>query len=596
MSFFKKNASQEGAAAAVKAPRGKLSLKKIIGMIFALTVLAAAGIFCWKLFFSAEEKQIRTGQTTFGALSASIEGTGATMPYDSVSYTTASNTEILEVCVSAGDTVEVGDLLYRQDDSEIDEEIDEYRDEIAENEDSLTDYYSQLEDLYEEMGNLRVSAPVSGHLQSVQVEQGDTVRVGDILAVLVDDATMKLTQYFSYGYEDQIHLGMAATVSVPDLMRSFTGTVTDIKKVERVTGEGVRTFAVTVTIDNPGALTESMSASGCLITDGGEKIYPSVEGSLEYAATKTLKAEAEGEITTCNAVDYQKVSAGESLFAIDGAAYETQLKNLNTQITRAKEKIATLTERIADSEEKRESFEVRSEIAGTVIMCTVKKGDKPQSGRTAVMVYNLDSMSIQVNIDELDIGYVKNGMEVTIVRSGAETNETYVGTVTEVSLEASNSGGVATFPVTISIPSQGALSAGVSVSYYINTGDTEEGVLAPVNAVQYTDEGTCLFIQSDKRPDNAVDLENADIPEGYYAVPVETGTSNAQYIRILSGVEEGTTLFLGYIRSAPSGGDSTSQRGDSTTIIQGGSVQMIPNAGVGFGGGGGGSMQMRPMG
>lgn len=597
MSLFKKGVKEEGNAPVATVKRRKWKKKTVVLMVAALAAVIAVGILCWKLFFAQEERQIRTGETTFGALSATIEGTGVTLPNDSVTYTTASSSEILEVCVSAGDTVKEGDLLYRQDDSEIDEEIDEYKDEIGENEDSLMDYYDQLEDLYEEMGSLTVTAPVAGHLLEVKAEEGDTVRVGDTLAVLVDDAAMTLKQYFSYAYEDQVYVGMEAMVSIPGLMLNKTGTVTEIHKVERITAEGTKCFAVTVEVANPGALTEGMEAGGYLLADDGGKLYPAIKGTLEYAAAETITAKASGEITSCPVQAYQRVTAGERLFVIDGDSYETQLKNLNTQISRAEEKIATLNERIAEAEEKRENFAVRSEIDGTVIMVSVREGTTTQAGRTAVMIYNLDLMSITVNIDELDIEYVTAGMDVTIVRSGAESNQVWTGTVSEVSLEASNSGGVSTFPVTIDIPSEGELSAGVSVSYYIRTGDSEEGVLAPVAAVQYTDEGTCLFIRADSRPENAIDLESADLPEGFYAVPVETGTSNAQYTRILSGAEEGMTLFLGYVQRAPGGGNTTSQgSGANSEFPQMGltdfSGGQMPNFGGGnmpsFGGSGGG--------
>lgn len=597
MSLFKKGVTEEGNAPVSTAKRRKWKKKTVVLMVVALAAVIAVSILCWKLFFAQEERQIRTGETTFGALSATIEGTGVTLPNDSVTYTTASSSEILEVCVSAGDTVKEGDLLYRQDDSEIDEEIDEYKDEIGENEDSLIDYYDQLEDLYEEMGSLTVTAPVAGHLLEVKAEEGDTVRVGDILAVLVDDAAMTLKQYFSYAYEDQVYVGMEAMVSIPGLMLNKTGTVTEIHKVERITTEGTKCFAVTIEVDNPGALTEGMEAGGYLLAGDGSKLYPAIGGTLEYAATKTITAQASGEITSCPVQAYQRVTAGERLFVIAGDSYETQLKNLNTQISRAEEKIATLNERIAEAEEKRENYAVRSEIDGTVIMVSVREGTTTQAGRTAVMIYNLDSMSITVNIDELDIEYVTAGMDVTIVRSGAESDQVWTGTVSEVSLEASNSGGVSTFPVTIDIPSEGELSAGVSVSYYIRTGDSEEGVLAPVAAVQYTDEGTCLFIRADSRPENAIDLKSSDLPEGFYAVPVETGTSNARYTRILSGAEEGMTLFLGYVQRAPGGGNTTSQgSGANSEFPQMGlpdfSGGQMPNFGGGnmpsFGGSGGG--------
>ena len=604
MRFFDRTRADKGDAAASpqEGQTPRLALwpprtwkKKTVALLVAAALVAGGGGFgLWKLFFGTASAAVLTGETTYGTLETAIEGTGTTMPAESKTYTAAADAQVLEVCVSAGDTVAVGDLLYVLDDSGVDEAIEEYEDEIADYEQQLSDYSDQRSDLYEEMEGLSVRAEAAGHLSQVSVEQGDAVRVGDQLAVLSVDGAMELTQYFSYAYEDEIYTGMTAVVSIPDQMSSYTGTVTDVRKVERITSEGTRCFAVTVTIDNPGALTEGMTAGGYLKGASGS-LYPAVEGTLEYADTITITAQAAGEVTYANAEDYQTVAAGELLFTIDGSDYDSQIAELNSQMERLSERIASDQEKIADAEESRSDYEVYSELAGKVINVGIQEGETYENSRTAVMIYNLDTMSITVNIDELDIEYVAVGMDVTIVRSGAEENETYEGVVTEVSLEASSSGGVATFPVTIEIDSGGALSAGVSVSYSLSTGDSdalEEGVLAPVNAVQYTDAGTVLFVQSDRRPDNAVDLEGVEVPDGFYAVPVETGSSNASYIRILSGVEEGTTVFLGYQQAAPSGGDSTSQSGQTGEFsfdMSGG----MPD----FGGGGmpGGGMGGGPM-
>ena len=408
---------------------------------------------------------------------------------------------------------------------------------------------------------------------------------------------MTLTQYFSYAYEDQIYEGMTAGVSISSLMLNLTGTVTDIQKVERITAEGTRCFAVTVTVENPGALTEGMTGAGYLVSDAGEQIYPSVEGTLEYYASRTLTAEASGELTDVRPVDYETVTAGQTLFVIDGSDYQEQLESANNKITQTEERIASYEEKIAETEEKRADFAVTSEISGKVIVVGVNAGEKPrQSGQTAVSIYNLDSMTISANIDELDIDQIEMGMEVAITQSGAESDTNYTGTVTEISYEATNSNGVAYFPITITIPSEGALSAGVNVSYTITVGDESEGVLAPISALKSTSEGTCLFVKADSRPENAVDLEDGTVPDGFYAVPVETGVSNSQYVRILSGVEEGTEVFTRYQTSAPSGGESTSQSqgGDEEFSFPGGGGGGMPN----FGGGGGGGMPggMGPMG
>lgn len=581
-----------------KKTRRKFPIKRAVALVVA-AVVVGGGFGIKTLFFQNETQTALTETTTYGSLSTVIEGTGTTMPADSVTYTTASTTEITGVYVSAGDTVEAGDLLYTQDDSELDEEIEEYQDELTELQNTLSDASDQLSELNERLSDLKVTAPFSGRITDVTVRTGDTVGSGTKLATLVDDSKMTLTQYFSYAYEDRVYVGMKAGVSIASLMTTLDGTVTEIKKVDRVTAEGTRCFAVTVTLDNPGALTEGMSGAGYLLTDGGEKFYPAVEGTLEPYASEDITATESGKLTAVNVDDYETVTAGTTLFVIDGSDLEDQVETTQRSITQTQEKITQTQEKITEAEEKRSDYQVTAEISGKIIMVGVQEGESPrQAGQTAVTLYNLDAMTITANIDELDIDNITMGMEVDITQSGAESDTHYTGTVTAISYEATNTNGVAYFPITITIPSEGALSAGVNVSYTITVGDESEGVLAPIAALKSTSEGTCLFVKADTRPDNAVDLEDGVVPDGFYAVPVETGVSNSQYVRILSGVEEGVEVFTRYQQAAPSGGDTTSQSGEEQEFQGMGDFSGGRPSGMEQGGGmmPGGNMGGGPMG
>lgn len=587
-----------GTAPPAKTEGRKRGLRWAVILLPALILIAGAAIGIKVLFFQEEGQTVLTDRTGYGSLSTTVTGTGITQPADSMTYTTASDAEITAVYVSAGDTVEAGDLLYTQDDRELDDQIEDYQDQITELENQLDDYAEQLQEVEESIASLTVSAPFAGRVTEVAVEAGDQVMAGETLCTLVDDTQMVLTQYFSYAYEDQIYVGMDAGVSIPSLMLDQPGTVTEIQKVDRVTEQGEHCFAVTVTLDNPGALTQGMTGAGYLTADSGEKIYPAVEGALEYNASREITAEVGGEITAVAVVEYQQVGAGERLITMDESDYQKQRASLEKQRTQAQDKMTQLEEKIAETEEKRSDYNVTAEFAGKIIMVAVKEGEHPrEAGQTAVTLYDMTSMAITANIDELDIDSIQLGMEAEITRSGAERDEHYTGTVTEISYEATNSNGVAYFPITISIPSGGELSAGVNVSYSISVGDASEGVLAPIGALQSTSEGTCLFVRADERPEHAVELEEGVVPDGFYAVPVETGVSNQQYVRILSGVEEDTEVFLRYQQSAPSGGESSSQS-------QGGGQSNgpgdMPNFGggsmPGFGGGGPGGMGGGPMG
>ena len=108
-------------------------------------------------------------------------------------------------------------------------------------------------------------------------------------------------------------------------------------------------------------------------------------------------------------------------------------------------------------------------------------------------------------------------------------------------------------------------------------------------------QGTCLFVKADAAPDNAVELEDGVVPDGFYAVPVETGVSNSQYVRILSGVEEGVEVFTRYQQAAPNGGDTTSQGEEPSDFPGGGEMPdfsggEMPDFGGGMPGGMGGGM------
>ncbi|MEA4953935.1 MAG: HlyD family efflux transporter periplasmic adaptor subunit [Pseudoflavonifractor sp.] len=585
----KKTAGETNPAAPVPKKKRKLTRKRVISFVVVAALLCGAGFGVKVLFFSEEEAVALTGFTTYGSLSTSIEGTGTTLPADSYTVTAASTSaKITGIYVSAGDTVEVGDLLYTQDDSALDDEIDECQSEIDSLNDQIDDYNDQLSDLQDTLSELTITAPFVGRVVDLNAEVGDEVQKGTKLLTLVDDSKMTLTEYFSYAYEGQIYEGMSAGVSISSLMNTFDGTVTKIEKVDRLTTEGTRCFAVTITVTNPGALTEGMTGAAWVTSDTGEKIYPAVEGGLEYYNSKTLTTGAAGDLLAVNVVDYQKVSAGQTLISIDGSDYRDQISSIEKKITQAQERITTYKERMADTEESRGDYNVTSDIAGKVIMVNVRVGETPRSGMTAVAVYNLNNMEISANIDELDIDSIEMGMEVKIVKSGSGgDNETYTGTVTEISYEATNSDGVAYFPVTITIPANGKLSAGVNVSYYISVGDAEEGVLAPLSALKDTTEGTCLFVKADSKPDGAVDLEGGVVPDGFYAVPVEVGSTNSQYARILSGVEEGAEVFTRYQQSAPSNGDTTSTGDEEKDTNQQSNQGGMPGGGMPGGGGGG---------
>lgn len=554
-----------------KGPRKPWSKKRIIVTVLAAAVLVSSGVGTYALFFAQEERVAVTGVTTYGALNEAIEGSGTTTPADSVTYEVSGT--VLEWYVEAGQEVQEGDLLYVLDSSEAEDEILEY-------EVNLEDLYEQRSEIQEQIANQVVSAPFAGKIKEIQVESGDDVQNGMTLATLVDDSAMKTTLYFSYTYQDDIYVGMPVTVSVADQMMTLEGTVTEIRYVDYTTTEGMKCFAVTVSVDNPGSLTQGTAVTCWAQGGDGSLLYAAGDGTLDFSRSQVLTAQASGELTAVNVVDYQRVSAGETLFVIDASGYETQLETVEKQIQNYEENITELQEEI-DTEYSR-----YADISGTVVSAEYATNRMTGEDVGSVVIYNQESMEISINVDELDVDYLEVGMPVTVYRTTSSSTVFYQGELTYLSLEAtSGTSGVSTFAASITItPLEGQefdLSSGVTVYYSIDTSgeNSGESVLAPLNALCTYDDGYYLLVQADKRPDNAIDPAEVggsvtDYPEGYYAVPVEAGDYNQQYVQILSGVEEGATLFLRYQNAAPSGGDTTSDGSQEE------------GQGSGFGGGG----------
>lgn len=575
--------------------KGKKPSRKQMLLALAVVAVLAAAFGIYQLFFAAEEKIALTGTTTYGTLDEAIEGSGTTTPADSVTYDI--NGTVLEWYVSAGGEVQEGDLLYVLDSTDAE-------DDILDAEVELEDLYEQLSELQENIAGQTVTAAFSGRVEGISAEKGKKVQSGATLCKLVDDSSMKATLYFSYSYQNDISKGTQLTMSVPDQMLALTGRVTDVQYVDYVTSEGMKCFAVTIEVTNPGSLTEGMNVTCWLEGADGSEIYAATDAALEYADSETITAGASGELTSVNVVDYQRVSAGQTLFYIDASGYQTQLETVQKQIESYEEKITDLQESIATE------YTRYADISGRVVTADYSRNRMTGTDVGSVVIYDQTSMQISVNIDELDADRLTQGMAVTVYRETSSNTVYYDATLSYLSLEAtSNSSGVSTFAAEITIDSKGELSSGVTVYYSIDTSEgesngTEETVLAPISALCSYDDGYYLIVQSDKKPGNAIDPEEVggsvtDYPKGYYAVPVEVGSYNGSYIQILSGVEQDQTVFLRYQNAAPGGGDSTSTVGGDESGSgmpdfggNGGNMPSFGGGGSGGGmpGGGGGGM------
>ena len=549
--------------------------RRILPLALAAAVLAAGGFGAVRLLGGGGGgEQIVTDLVTRDTIQSTVKGSGAASARESVSLNPPVSATVLALHVKEGDRVEKGTVLYELDPAEAQKATEEAKKSLTEAEKGVTaaaerlqaaqKQLSETEEEYQKLlaskADLTVTAPFDGKLvEAASLLPDAEITAGQKLATLVSSNRLKLSLYYSYAYLDQLRVGQEAAVSIPAVMASVPGKISEINKVEFVTPEGSKCFEVVGALDNPGTLTEGMAASAGL-TVGGQAVYPYQNGKLAYQETREVTAKVPGPLKTSFLHNHAPVKKGQAILVLGPDELDKQLEEKRESVTSARESVdsartavesaqetlASALDKVKKALEQEADMAVKAPITGTVLTCLLEQGEKADAGQLGILLADTSVMRIDIQVDERNVSRVKTGMTCTITQTGLGGEEnTFEGTVESVSLTGKSENGVSFFPAVVKVDNgDGAMLNGMSIEYELVLAQSEDCLVVPAQAVQYTEQGSCLFVKADRRPDNAVDLgDGVEIPRGFYAVPVETGLSNSAQVEIKSGVEEGMEVF-----------------------------------------------------
>ena len=512
--------------------------RRLIRWVIILVILAAAGLMLYKIFGGSggkTETEIMTAEVQYGSITATVEGSGMTRAKNSEAITITTAGTMSEVFVSLGQQVTSWVPLFTVDSPAARTAVDKARADVA-------GYEKQLSALQKDIAGLNLTAPHAGKIMlgedAPKLNPGEEISKGTVVAQLNDDTKMRLEQYYSYAYAGDLYVGQKVEVSVPTLMTTISGTVEAVHMVSRITPEGSKLFSAEILVDNEGALTAEMVASATVTVDG-ETVYPYEPGKLEYYRTTDLKSTVNGTILVNNLVDYLQVSAGQVLVQIDGESSENEMFNIQQSLETAQEELEKAEKNLANCS-------AVAPIDGTVIGLTLQPGDEINTQNPIVTISDTSTLTVSATVDERNISYVKAGMMVDL----NQWDTLATGTVESVSLSSTVNNGVATYPMTITADNyEGTLQVNSSINYTLIASQNDNCLVLPLQAVRTVtmEDGsmaTVVYVQGD-RPDNAIEVPfvEEEIPEGYWAVPVEIGIQDNYNVEIKSGVEEGTVVF-----------------------------------------------------
>ena len=516
------------------APKNKKKRKKLVRWLIVLAV-AAALIFAGVKYFgggSEPEAQVVTDFVTYGSITSTVEGSGLTKSKNSETLMLTTEGVVQEVFITEGQKVMAGDPLFII-------ESEDARDAVEKARQVVEGYEKQLSALHKDIAGLNLAAGYPGKLlDTVKLNPGDTIGKGTVVATLADDTRLRLTQYYSYAYEGDVWVGQTMDVSIPALMTTLTGTVEAVHMVSRITPEGSKLFSADILIDNPGILTAEMVASATA-TMGGETVYPYEAGKLEYYRTGDLVSTVSGTVLSSRLVDYLQVAAGEVLVNIDGEDSESEIFDLEQQLEEARQALDTAQKNL-------DNCNAVAPIDGTVIGLMLEPGMTVAANSGVVTISDTTTITVDATVDERNVSFVKPGMMVEIDQWGSM----YTGIVESVSLNSTAENGVASYPMVISVDNfDGSLMSGSYITYSLVASQNDNCLVVPIQCVKTVpledgSTGSVVFVSGD-RPENAIELSVPvdGVPEGFWAVPVETGISDTYNVEIKSGVEADTEVF-----------------------------------------------------
>ena len=533
--------------------QNKKQRKKVRNTIIGLVVLAvlAVGGFILYRFLTEKEavnSQIQTQPAQISSIQSMVQGSGNAKAKDTAAITLTQGGTVQEVFVTAGDTVTEGQPLYtiRSQAAE---------DEVTAAQEKVSNLQKDMADLHKALNNLTVRAPFAGKLIEVsEFETGSTVSSGASVATLVNDKKLKLSLYFSYAYENDIYVGQSVSVSIPAVMDSFTGSVEQVNKVHYITPEGADHFEVVVAFDNPGTLTEGMTASAALTAANGTPIYPYENGATKYYETRKIVTEAGGPLLPANLLCYSNVSAGQVLLSMGSDTIDSDIRAKQKEIDDAMEKLT-------EAQKALNNFNAVAPIDGTVTTCTLAEGAEVKSGDTVIIISNTTTMLVNITVDDRNISFVKPGMTVDLTDCNGNV---FTGTVSSINTGSAEAGqGMTSFPVTLTVDNyDGSLLEGVWLDYSFVASQSDDCIVVPMQSVKYVSDengetASVVFIKADSKPENTVAI---DIPptepgatplypsesEGFYPVPVTTGLSDNYNVEIKEGLTGDEEVFVNY--------------------------------------------------
>ena len=601
----------------------KLGKKKLIliGVVAVAIIVAIVGIVKLTGKNHEGEAQLQTATAERRTISRSVTGSSTIEANDTYNVTALVTGEILTDTFNEGDTVKKDDVLYTIEASDVQNKLtqaenalekarQDFSDAVkkrsdtikannlskSNTNDSIRKALNSVETAEKNYKNLTVTSDYTGTITEVMLDEGDSVADGTKIAKIENTKTLEIQLPFNEVDVASITNGSTAELTLAKSGDKLWGTVTKVSSAAVSTASHAIVKYVTITVNNPGALTAGESASAVVndvaCSDLGEFKY----SESGYITAKTngkigslyikkndyiTKGQTVGYLTSDSVVtsyDNAKLELDSAYRSLEKLVIDSDTYSLDSSVNSARMSLENAEINLEDAQKNLDDYTIKAPIDGTIVTKNKKAGEKLEQGTSntepMATIYDMSVLKVQLTIDESDIHDVQIGQQVTITADAVKGR--FEGEVSKVGIDGTSTNGVTTYPVEISISEYGELLPGMNVDCEIQIESAENVVALPVSAIQ---RGDIVYLKGDKTD------EDDKAPDGYYSQKVVTGICASMFIEFKKGVIEGDEVAT---TIAPSGTEAQGEQMPNMNGMMGGGMMGggMPSGGGGMPGGG----------
>jgi RND family efflux transporter MFP subunit len=309
-------------------------------------------------------------------------------------------------------------------------------------------------------------------------------------------------------------------------------------------------FAVSRQIASRNTVTEASATETTIVERGDLSLTIDASGSLIPHADVSLAFTVGGRVADVLIVEGRKVDAGQSLLRLDTQDLEWQVEQARLSLTLAELDLSEARDWYAEADEpvqialaKLEQAQVSVQqaewrlaqatlmapISGIVTALDVDAAETANSGQTVVVLSDLSTLDIVVNVDETNVVGIQSGMKVIVSVDAFPTVE-LSGHVTEIASLNDVQSGVVLYPVTVRLASTDLpLRPGMTVNVTFPIQEKKDTIIVPFRAVE-TEGGQAYVTRV--------------TGSGSERVAVTLGLITDTQVEILSGLSEGDVVTV----------------------------------------------------